>query len=148
MKKKCQHCFLLLDEENFNWKIKNIKKASYCKTCSRIYIKNHYKENKNYYLEKAKKRNKINKEALQKYIANYLNFHHCIDCGEQNILVLEFDHRERNKKSYNISHIMRNSMTIEKLANEIKKCDVRCANCHRIKTEKEINSWKIQYLRQ
>lgn len=148
VKKICPKCNNSLELDAFNWKIKNVKKASYCKNCSRKYIKNHYNNNKKYYLEKATKRNKELKQQLQKYLFNFLSKSQCVDCGEKDILVLEFDHREKIKKSYNISHIHRNSMTLDKLTAEIKKCDVRCANCHRRKTEKEINSWKLQYLRQ
>ena len=147
MQKKCPRCKLLKNETYFNWKIKNIKRAVYCKNCSRKYIKDHYINNKKYYLEKAKKRNLSLKKELQRHIIKHLQNNPCVDCGEKNLLVLEFDHRERSKKSYNISNIMRNSMTLNKLIEEIKKCDVRCSNCHRIKTEKEIGSWKLDYMR-
>ena len=148
MKKICARCKLSLDFSEFNWKIKNIKKASYCKKCSREYIKSHYESNREYYLNKAKNRNSNLKQILQKYLIEYLKTHPCVDCGEINLLTLEFDHRERGKKSYNVSYIMRNSMTLNHLIIEINKCDVRCANCHRIKTEKEIKSWKLEYMRQ
>lgn len=148
MKKICPKCQNNLEQDEFNWKIKDVKRASYCKNCSRKYIKNHYDNNRKYYLEKAKRRNKNLKNQLQEYLFNYLNNSECADCGEKDILVLEFDHREKIEKSYNISHILRNSMTLDKLTDELEKCDVRCANCHRRKTEKEINSWKLKYLRQ
>lgn len=148
MKKICPNCQSNLNLDEFNWKIKNIKRASYCKNCSRAYIKNHYDNNRSYYLKKAKRRGKELKRQLHEYLFNYLSKSECVDCGEKDILVLEFDHREKIEKSYNISHIHRNSMTLDTLISEIEKCDVRCANCHRRKTEKEISSWKLKYLRQ
>lgn len=43
--------------------------------------------------------------------------------------MLEFDHRPGEKKEYALSKV--GHITIKKLAIEIAKCDVRCANCHR-----------------
>lgn len=36
--------------------------------------------------------------------------------------------------------------SIDRIALEIKKCEVRCANCHKRKTHKAINSYKAVYL--
>lgn len=55
----------------------------------------------------------------------------CIDCGIRDWRVLDFDHRGDSPKCFNISDSILN---IKKILLEIEKCDVRCANCHRIKT--------------
>ena len=55
----------------------------------------------------------------------------CVDCGNTDIRVLEFDHLPSNKKLFGISG---NRVGIARLKEEIKKCDVVCANCHRIRT--------------
>ena len=73
--------------------------------------------------------------------------HPCIDCGENDILVLEFDHRDKKVKTGDINSIIRNSGSLEKLTEEISKCDVRCANCQRRKTAREIVSWKLKAMR-
>ena len=59
----------------------------------------------------------------------------CMDCGlrPEILQVLEFDHRENEEKLFDISDRM-TSGTIESLRAEIAKCDVVCANCHRIRT--------------
>lgn len=145
MTKKCPRCKKTLDFLKFNWKIKNVKRAVYCKECSREYIKEHYYKNKDYYLKKAKKRNKKEKEKKSKYIYNYLKNHPCVDCGERDILVLEFDHKDRQDKNHTISIILRENIRFKKLTNEVAKCEVRCANCHRRKTAKENNSWRLYY---
>ncbi|MFH2118304.1 MAG: hypothetical protein ABII10_01020, partial [Candidatus Paceibacterota bacterium] len=145
MHKKCPRCKRTLDASKFNWKIKNKKRASYCRDCSRQYIKNHYEHNRKYYIDKAKKRNKIIKQKKQEFIEDYLKKHPCIDCGETNILVLEFDHRDRENKKNDIADIVKQKLSFVKLIKEISKCEVRCANCHRIKTAKEINSWKLKH---
>lgn len=145
MTKLCSKCKRLLDESNFNWKIKNVKLAVHCKDCSRAYIRQHYLNNKQYYLNKALKRNVIVKHNCQIYIAKYLANHPCVDCGENDILVLEFDHTDRRDKDLEISKIIRRRGSLQKLIEEIDKCEVRCANCHRRKTENENNSWKLKY---
>ena len=76
--------------------------------------------------KKAKKRNR-------KFVESYLLSHPCIDCGNSDIRVLEFDH-VRGEKLGNISHAVQRAWSIEKLKAEIDKCEVRCCNCHRIIT--------------
>lgn len=68
-------------------------------------------------------------------IRDYLSCHPCVDCGESNPLCLDFDH-VRGTKEMNVSKALRKTGTwsIDRLLNEIRKCEVRCANCHRIVT--------------
>jgi len=57
----------------------------------------------------------------------------CTDCGVQYpYYVMDFDHREGEKKEYLLSAI--DKMSINTLKREIAKCDVVCANCHRERT--------------
>jgi len=145
MAKRCSKCLRVLDESNFNWKIKGIRLQYHCKDCSRRYIRNHYKNNLKYYLNKARKRNLMVKQRAYAYLGPYLLTHPCVDCGETDILVLEFDHRDRKMKAGVISRIIQNGGTLEKVIEEVQKCDIRCSSCHRRKTEKENNSWKLRY---
>lgn len=143
--KQCPKCLQTLKATEFNWKVKDVKLASYCKNCSRAYIRDHYARNREYYLNKAHRRNlNIRQEAFE-YIGSYLYNHPCVDCGETDISVLEFDHKRRTGKEYNVSRIIRMTGSIKKLKCEISKCEVRCANCHRRKTARENSSWKLSY---
>lgn len=143
MHKICSKCKQDLEISQFNWKITDKTRASYCKNCSREYIRKHYKNNREYYLKKARKRNKKIQDESFKYIKAYLQKHPCIDCGEQDLVVLEFDHKDKNMKKTEVSRIIKNTGSLKKLIEEISKCDVRCANCHRRKTAKEYNHWKL-----
>lgn len=56
----------------------------------------------------------------------------CADCGNPDERVLDFDHvPERGKKLRNVTNA---SLGIKKREEELKKCDIVCANCHRIRT--------------
>jgi hypothetical protein len=63
---------------------------------------------------------------------DYLLAHPCVDCGEADPIVLEFDHREDKRAA--IVDLMRSHASWTDVLAEIQKCDVRCANCHRRKT--------------
>ena len=57
----------------------------------------------------------------------------CMDCGTQfNPWVMQFDHRDRTVKFFDMSNVRRSS--IKKIEAEIAKCDVVCANCHAQRT--------------
>lgn len=47
---------------------------------------------------------------------------------------MDFDHREGEHKEYELNRIDR--MTTRAILSEIKKCDVVCSNCHRVRTYK------------
>jgi hypothetical protein len=70
------------------------------------------------------------------FIREYLLSHPCIDCGESDPVVLEFDHVHGDKLC-NVSHMFSSSKA--RLAAEIAKCVIRCANCHRRKTAAQFN---------
>lgn len=57
----------------------------------------------------------------------------CKDCGKiYPYYVMDFDHRDKNDKINDISKMARSSLN--NLMKEIAKCDIVCANCHRIRT--------------
>ena len=68
---------------------------------------------------------------------DYLRLHPCVDCGESDIVVLEFDHLR--DKTRNVSYLI-GTGEIPRIKEEIAKCDVVCANCHRRRTS-ERGGW-------
>ena len=86
--------------------------------------------------EKLKEQRIGIKTRNKRYIRDYLTGHPCVDCGETNPVVLEFDHVNGNKLG-NVGKMACDRVAIKTLEKEINKCAVRCANCHRIKTAKE-----------
>ena len=68
--------------------------------------------------------------ALQKYKEEQ----GCFDCQvDYPHFVLEFDHRPGVKKFGNVYHVLK-KYGAEKAWAEVKKCDVVCSNCHKIRT--------------
>jgi hypothetical protein len=60
----------------------------------------------------------------------------CIDCGyADDPVALHFDHRDPSQKLFTIAKGL--TRALDKLLAEIAKCDVRCANCHAIKSVKK-----------
>jgi|SRR3989344_7183110 len=136
--KTCSRCKKEKPIEEFNFKIKakNLHQ-SHCKECTRFFIKNHYNNNQQYYLRKAQKRNQLVRLKINKHLYQYLSKHPCVDCGESEITVLEFDHQGNAPKLKAVSRLVRSQLSIEKIQEEIDKCEVRCANCHRRKTARD-----------
>jgi len=128
-----------LDEFNYKNKLLNLHHSE-CKQCTRLFVKNHYNNNKEYYLKKTRIRNlKLRKKATD-HIIQHLQNNPCLDCGETDIVVLDFDHnRDKFTKIKAVSSLVRASRPLSEIKEEIKKCEVRCANCHRRKTAKEFN---------
>lgn len=110
--------------------------APWCRDCFKANWRRRYYERHEDYRDKHNRsRNKIRCENARK-VFEYLSRNNCVNCGESDPVVLEFDHRERNEKVESISNLIRNS-SWERIKSEIEKCDVLCANCHRRKTAEE-----------
>jgi len=69
------------------------------------------------------------------YIRDYKTAHGCADCGEKDWIVLELDHKDRSTKLYTPSRL--HHMSWNTIHEELSKCEVRCANCHRRRTYNE-----------
>ena len=76
---------------------------------------------------------KLAKKKKQ-FIVDYVMQHPCVDCGEKDPIVLEFDH-VRGKKLFHLADYRGKGWDILKV--EMAKCDIRCANCHRKKSYAE-----------
>jgi hypothetical protein len=59
-----------------------------------------------------------------------------LDCGEDDFIVLQFDH-VRGKKKHNVTRMINSMCPWKDIMAEIKKCDIVCANCHQRRTSKQ-----------
>jgi len=142
--KTCPVCYRRKPVEEFNWKYKaKGVRCSTCRECMRIYIRQHYQSNVDYYVKKAMRRKKAYIGIISKRVFNYLSTPPCVDCGEIDPIVLEFDHIDSATKISTISEMVQRQRPWEKIMDEISKCEVRCANCHRRRTAKQ-QGWSMR----
>lgn len=135
---KCSRCKEHLDRSRFGgFK----KRNAYCFPCA-AWMNNKHRVN-----NRDRVREQNNKAAAKRYKANrenlisYLNDHPCVDCGEADIVVLEFDHRDPTTKRAKVADTL-GSWKWDTIMTEIDKCDVRCANCHRRRTSIQFGWFK------
>lgn len=100
----------------------------------RRYAREHYLRNAAAYKKAAKAHKAKTRIVVRSFLEEYLANHPCVDCGEEDPVVLEFDHRVAGDKRFNLGDAARGSFSLASAETEVGKCDVRCANCHRRKT--------------
>jgi hypothetical protein len=95
----------------------------------------HYQKNKELY--QARQKARLNK--ARDYVNDIKKASKCVDCGEDNWKCLDFDHVDPKKKTKGISKMVRSRFSTERIQKEIDKCEIRCSNCHRIRTYDEMH---------
>lgn len=111
-----------------------------CRNCQNEYVRAHYRANRAAYIEKARVRNTELIRINGEFLIAYLKQHPCVDCGERDVIVLEFDHLR--DKVADVSVLARGGYSIETIQKEIDKCEVVCANCHRRRTAKRAGTYR------
>jgi hypothetical protein len=96
----------------------------------------HYEANRERVKARAREHHVRVREDVRAWLLAYLRDHPCVDCGETNPIVLEFDH-VGDDKHFNIGEANSRRMSLKRVQIEVAKCEVRCANCHRAKTYRE-----------
>lgn len=115
---------------------------SLCRACKRITQDRWYQKNKAHHVSNVVKRRREVESKSIKAIVAYLEDHPCVDCGESNPVILEFDH-VRGRKLNSICSMINRGCTWKTIYAEIQKCEVRCCNCHRLKTAKQFGYRKM-----
>ena len=111
--KICTKCGKTLPVDQFNWRNKaKGTRRSECKFCHSSYMKQKYQEKK---------------EEVQEIKSEC----RCVKCGDSRGYVLDFHHINPDEKENTIARMTSNNYQLDKVYNEIKKCIVLCANCHR-----------------
>ena len=104
---------------------------NYCRPCRAAYKHAHYAANGRRYIDSARERKRALASARASLLVGFFGSHPCVDCGERDPVVLEFDHVD--VKLFNVSKGLRDH-SWQAVLDEIAKCDVVCANCHRRRT--------------
>jgi hypothetical protein len=112
--KLCKYCGKDREDTDFSVAVKTdtkIYRTLKCKKCKQI--------------DKTARRNKI-----RDWFISMKKTLKCKNCSQDDFRALTFHHRDPSKKSFNISDSL--TWAISTIQEEIKKCDVLCANCHMI----------------
>jgi hypothetical protein len=64
----------------------------------------------------------------------------CAKCGFSDIRALDWHHLDPDEKVNSISEMIRDRVSMDKLQVELDKCELICANCHRIE-EQRLGNW-------
>jgi len=149
--KTCSKCKLSLTFDFFHKnRIRPDGLQTYCKDCNKVLLleAHRYKKIRDTATEpKIKTVTKVLK--IRQYIFDFLLEHACVDCGETNPIVLEFDHIDPKEKSFTIGEATNQfhaKFDFNTIVEEISKCLVRCSNCHKKKTATDRGYWKLRML--
>lgn len=117
-------------------------KQGICKECRNAQHRIWYSKNAELQGKRVLQANENRKKELRDKLYEYLSTHPCVDCGESDPVVLEFDHFDPTMKSFGIAFMLTRRFAWSKMVAEIEKCDVRCANCHKRRTSEQFGWWK------
>lgn len=129
--KRCSRCREVKSEGDFQ-RNRSSKDGlqDQCKVCRRETDQRSYANRSEE--QKARYKEQDRQAALRnvEFVFQFLQSHPCVDCGESDPVVLEFDH-VRGNKTGDVANLVRSGRKWETILVEIEKCEVRCANCHR-----------------
>lgn len=142
----CNKCNTNKPDVEFSYKnsAKGIR-CSMCKLCHKEYAKTHYEKNKSEYDARARRNTPIYAARNKQLAAEYLQDKKCITCGESDLVVLDFDHRDETQKSHSVSKMICQGYAWNTILQEIAKCDVLCSNCHRRRTAAQFGTFRAMF---
>jgi hypothetical protein len=104
------------------YKDQNVKQ-----TKQKTYSNTYYAKNKTAVIAASKISAKAYKEQWRSFKATLS----CVNCGQNHPATFDFHHVDRATKEYSVNALVKNR-AFKKAIEEVKKCVVLCANCHRI----------------
>jgi hypothetical protein len=136
--RRCARCGEEKPLSEFAWRRREKgQRHNYCRPCHAEYRREHYLKNRRKYIGLAQERNRRRYAEGTELLLEYFADHPCLDCGEKDPLVLEFDHLR--DKAFNIATKM-TAYSWETVLEEIAKCEVVCGNCHKRRTARRRRS--------
>ena len=141
--KQCATCGEFKNESEYNWRNKLLgKRWGTCRDCQSEQKKKWCENNRERHVANMYEQRLSKQDVGREYIWNHLSTHPCVDCGQSYPAVLEF-HHVRGVKRKEVTRLVRDGYSIKTIQKEIDKCDVVCANCHKLRTYKD--SWRDQW---
>lgn len=139
----CKKCQTEKDPSDFYLTSRG-KPSTSCRACSVKRAQENYRENREERLEWHRNYNKHSndhtngrKAKIREWI-RLLKDVPCKDCsGRFPPECMDFDHRDPTQKTKGIASMT--CWSVERIMEEVDKCDIICANCHRIRTAKQFD---------
>ena len=124
--KRCGRCEQVKPETEFNRLREG--RQHWCRQCFREYFRARGDLHRQQSL--LAKAQRVGRDRA--WVREYLLNHRCLDCGETDLRVLDFDHI--GEKTLDICEMVARGAPVRALATEIRLCEVVCSNCHRRRT--------------
>ncbi len=134
--KRCSRCGLVRRLSEFNIS-SEFGYQFYCRDCQSGWYADHRVQ----HLENVGANSQRYRARNTSLVHEYLLDHPCVDCGEDDPLVLEFDHVAT--RGAWVSRLV-GSAPPERLMAEVAKCEVRCVNCHMRRTAQQFGWFKAK----
>ncbi len=119
----CRYCLLRQPEEQFE--------------ICRVFKGKTYRRRK---CKRCKHATQMRRRArLRAWLDEYKKSRPCVRCGFNDFRALEFHHRDKAEKDFNVAEMVGQGWSVAAMKREIAKCIVLCANCHLIAHHEERN---------
>lgn len=127
--KKCSRCKRELSLKEYSFRNKATgRRNSCCRQCQAKLFRSHYKRNRATYVQRSADRKRLLLERIR-----VLKQGPCTDCaGRFHPVAMDFDHTGSDKTA-GVAHLV-GLGSWSAIEREIKKCELVCANCHRVRT--------------
>lgn len=137
MRKRCTICKRVRLLKFFNKRARSKDGLqTHCTDCNKEKSKAYYGRNKETHKARTAESKAKSIKRNQWHVLIHLSENPCARCGEDDPVVLEFDHC-RGDKEKNIADAVKNGWSLERLQAEMDKCQILCSNCHKKKTSKK-----------
>ena len=135
--RRCGRCGLTKSPDEFSIRSRDTgERQPWCRACMAEYKRGWYLRNRDHQLERVRTNRERTRRENQDRAWDYLGQHGCTDCGEPDPVVLQFDHLRDKRRD--VSYMLLSGFTWANIKIEIDKCEVRCGNCHRRKTARDL----------
>ena len=141
----CPWCGRSKPASDFHWRnLHRGERNTICGECFTAYRREHYRLNRKEYIKRNAHLLRERGKRWSRRLWAHLAANPCVDCGETDVTVLEFDHEDPSSKRTVVGAIARGGYPWAVVEAELVKCKVRCANCHRRRTALQFAWPKLQ----
>jgi hypothetical protein len=130
----CRRCLRILLDTDFN-RYRGGRQW-WCRDCFREY----FRDRGQLHLDQVKQARRDRVRAARETVDAHLATNPCVDCGNADPRVLEFDHV--GPKRGNVNTLAWGGLSTSALLREIAECEVVCVNCHRRRTARRAGAWR------